>query len=529
MPSHDTDLPWLTAAQAGRLIAARELSPVDLTRALLARIEAIDGSLHAFITLTAGHAMAQARAAEAEIARGHLRSPLHGVPYVLKDIIDAAGFPTTGHSKVGIGQIAVADAASVACLVTAGAVLLGKVGTYEYAHGGHSDKAPWPAPLNPWSARHIPGGSSSGTAAAIASGLAPFGLGSDTGGSIRIPAAYCGIVGHKPTLGLVDLAGVFPNSGSLDCCGPLARTVEDCAIVLDAIADPAVDGRPRGYAASLALPLGALRVGVLRHVWEEDVPAVPEMRAAIERVIIALRSLGAATEDTRLRPLLDYDAIKVVIGESEIFRVHLANLRARAADYGSEFLDKILGGLLILPEHVAAARRVRERMFAEAEALFDRYDVLLAVAGGPAPAVGAYRAASQWTKANVNTPFSVLGTPTIALPTGFTSDGLPLACQIVARRGNDAMALRVAHALENLPLCETRRPPLDALTPTQAAAVATASTAGHTPPTAQTRARVEAAVSGWEFRLSPAEFDHVCEIAPHVLAMAERAERLAGS
>ena len=523
----DSGLPWLTAAQAGRLIAARELSPVDLTRALLARIEAIDGRLHAFITLTAGHAMAQARAAEAEIARGHLRGPLHGVPYVLKDIIDAAGFPTTGHSKVGIGQIATANATAVARLEAAGAVLLGKVGTYEYAHGGHSDRAPWPAPLNPWSARHIPGGSSSGTAAAVASGLAPFGLGSDTGGSIRIPAAYCGTVGHKPSLGLVDLAGVFPNSGSLDCCGPLARTVEDCAIVLDAIADPTVDGKPRGYAASLAQPLGALRVGVLRHVWEEDVPAVPELRAATERVIAALRGLGATTEDARLRPLLDYDAIKVVIGESEIFRVHLANLRTRAADYGSEFLDKILGGLLILPEHVAAARRVRERMFGEAEALFDRYDVLLTVAGGPAPVIGAYRAASQWTKANVNSPFSVLGTPTIALPTGFTSNGLPLACQIAARRTNDAMALRVAHALERLPLCEPRRPPVDALDATPPAPAGGAPTAARTPPTAQTRALVEAAVSRWAFHLSPGEFDHVCEIAPHVLAMAERAEHLA--
>ncbi|MCC6988884.1 MAG: amidase, partial [Acidobacteria bacterium] len=407
-----TDLHWLTAAEAGRRIAARELSPVELTRTLLDRIAAIDGRLHAFIALTAERALDEARRAEAEIGRGQVRGPLHGVPYVLKDIIDAAGIATTGHSRVGIDRIAAADATVTARLSAAGAVLLGKVATYEYAHGGHSENAPWPAPLNPWNGRHIPGGSSSGTAAAVATGMAPFGLGSDTGGSIRIPAAYCGVVGHKPTLDLVDLAGVFPNSTSLDCCGPLARTVEDCAIVMDAIA-----GRSPAYAAALAQPLGRLRVGALRHVWEEDVPAVPAMREAMERVIAALRSLGAAVEETRLRPLLDYDAVKVVIGESEIFRVHLDDLRTRADDYGREFLDKILGGLLILPEHVAAARRTREAMFAEANALFDRYDVLLTVAGGPAPAIGAYRAASQWTRPNVNTPFSVLGTPTIALPT----------------------------------------------------------------------------------------------------------------
>ena len=246
-------LHWLSAAEAARAIAARELSPVELTQALLDRIERLDAKLNVFVRLDAEAAMAAARAAEAEIAAGRPRGPLHGVPVGIKDIIDVAGLPTTCHSKILIDNVASADAVCVARLRGAGAIVLGKLSTHEFAIGGPSFDLPWPPARNPWNPDHHPGGSSSGSGAGVAAGLFPIALGSDTGGSVRNPASACGIVGLKPTYGLVSRRGVFPLAFTLDHVGPLTRTVADNALMLEAIAGH--DPRDPGSAAAPAAPL----------------------------------------------------------------------------------------------------------------------------------------------------------------------------------------------------------------------------------------------------------------------------------
>ena len=274
-----TDPTFLTIAEAARLVAARKISPVELAQAHLKRIADLDPQLNACITVTADLALGQARQAEREIANGRYRGPLHGIPFGLKDIYDTRGILTSGHSKVCANNVPREDAAAVRKLYDAGAVLLGKLATHEFAHGGPSFDLPWPPARNPWNLEHFTGGSSSGSGAAVAAGLAPFALGSDTGGSIRGPASYCGIVGLMPTYGLVSRAGVIPNSFTFDHCGPMTLTVEDCAIVLQALAghDPAdagsIESAVPDYRAALSPDIRGLKVGVLRHYWEEDLPA----------------------------------------------------------------------------------------------------------------------------------------------------------------------------------------------------------------------------------------------------------------
>ena len=252
-----TDLAYMTIAEASRLIRARKLSPVELTEALLARIAALDGIYHAYIAVTADAARAEAKAAEAEIAGGTWRGPMHGIPYAAKDIFDVAGMATTCHSKLRMDHRAAADATVITRLRTAGAILLGKLALHEFATGGPTRELPWPAALNPWNLDLHPGGSSSGSAVAVATGLAPGTLGTDTGGSVRNPATCCGVIGMKPTYGLVSRVGVFPLSFSLDHVGPLTRTVEDNAILLGAIAghdptDPASADRQQRCASATA-------------------------------------------------------------------------------------------------------------------------------------------------------------------------------------------------------------------------------------------------------------------------------------
>jgi len=295
-------LHFLTVAEAGRLISSRKLSPVELTETLLSRIEQIDPQLNVYITVTAELARKRAREAETEIMRGEHRGPLHGIPGALKDIYNT--------------------------VYEAGAILLGKLATSEYAHGGPSFDAPWPPARNPWHTAHFTGGSSSGSAAAVAAGLALGALGSDTGGSIRIPAAYCGTVGLKPTYGLVSRHGVVPNSCTFDHCGPLTWTVEDAAIVLQAIAghdrrDPASGERPAAdYRSELNGDIRGARIGVIRHFWEEDLPLGAEVCAAMEAAIHVLTQLGARVETVKVRPLRDFFDVKIIIVESEIFAVH---------------------------------------------------------------------------------------------------------------------------------------------------------------------------------------------------------------
>src|SRR5947207_3328074 len=294
---------YLTIAEAARLIETKELSPVELVESRLDRIARLDDRLHSFIRLLADEARADARAAEAEIAAGRYRGPLHGIPIGLKDIYETAGVATTGHSKVMQDHVPKADAFSVERLRAAGAVVMGKLATHEFALGGPSFDLPWPPARNPWDLSRFTGGSSSGTGAAVPAGLVLGGTGSDTGGSIRGPAAYCGLAGIKPTYGLCSRAGVLPLAFSLDHAGPMAWTAEDCAILLQAMAghdpaDPAsADRGVASYRGSLSGDVKGLRVGLVHHFYETDHPADAPTRQAIDTAAKALAGLGCtATE-----------------------------------------------------------------------------------------------------------------------------------------------------------------------------------------------------------------------------------------
>jgi aspartyl-tRNA(Asn)/glutamyl-tRNA(Gln) amidotransferase subunit A len=462
-----TDLHYLSITEAARLIRQRRLSPVDLTQAYLSRIERFDAQLNAYLLVTADQALEQARRAEAEIAAGHYRGPMHGIPFALKDIYCTAGIRTTCHSRTRADYVPGFDATTVAKLYEAGAVLLGKLSTHEFAHGGPSFDLPWPAARNPWNREHFTGGSSSGSGASVAAGLAPGSLGSDTGGSIRNPAALCGLVGLKPTYGLVSRSGVYTNSFSYDHAGPTTRTVDDCAIMLQAIAghdprDPASAGRPvPDYRAGLSAGLKGLRIGILRHLYEDDVPVPTALKAALEDAYDVLRRLGATIEDTRIRPASDYHAVKIIGAESELLAVHEPVLRDRLNDFGADFLGRALGALLMSgPDYVQASRQ-RRAMIAEMAPLYDRYDVLITAGPGPAARLDAWRTINFWQRNSVTTPFNVTGGPALVQCIGFTEDGLPLSMQVVGRPFADAVVLRVGKAYEDATPWRQRRPALD--------------------------------------------------------------------
>src|SRR5476649_2137320 len=294
-----SDLHWLSVAKMAEAIAAKELSPVDVMQALLARVEKLDPRLNAFIKVDGDQALAAAQAAETEIMDGRSRGPLHGVPVGIKDIIDVAGLPTTCHSKVLEGNMATDTAVCVSKLGGAGAIVMGKLSTHEFAIGGPSFDLPFPPARNPWNPDRHPGGSSSGSGAGVCAGLFPLALGTDTGGSVRNPASACGIVGLKPTYGLVSRRGVFPLSFTLDHVGPMTRTVADNALLLDAIAghDPADPGSAatsaRYFGRMLDRGVRDLRVGFVRHFHEIDKPAHPEVTAAVEDTARVLQAEGA--------------------------------------------------------------------------------------------------------------------------------------------------------------------------------------------------------------------------------------------
>src|SRR4051794_6499898 len=384
-----SDLQWLSAAEAARAIASRELSPVELMQALLDRIERLDPKLNVFIRLDGDAALAAARAAEAEIASGRPHGPLHGVPVGIKDIIDVAGLPTTCHSKILIDNVASADAVCVARLRGAGAIVLGKLSTHEFAIGGPSFDLPWPPARNPWNPDHHPGGSSSGSGAGVAAGLFPIALGSDTGGSVRNPASAGGIVGLKPTYGLVSRRGVFPLSFTLDHVGPLTRTVADNALMLQAIAghDPLDPGSAAAsvghYAAALESGVRGLRFGFIRHFHEADLPADPEVATALDNVARTLQSLGAEVRDIRLPTLGEFGAVNRVILQSEAWAIHAPWLRERPQDYGKLARRRLLPGAFYGAGDYVRAQRGGLKMIAAVEAVLGEVDVLL---GGSARA-----------------------------------------------------------------------------------------------------------------------------------------------
>ncbi len=462
-----TEPHWLTAAEAGRAFAARTLSPVELLTDLLARIAQLDTRLHAFTRLDADAALDAARAAEREIAAGRIRGPLHGIPIGIKDMIDVAGLPTTCHSKLLLDNVARADATVVAKLRGAGAVVPGKLATHEFAIGGPSFDLPFPPARNPWDPEHHPGGSSSGAGAGVAAGLFPAALGTDTGGSVRNPASCCGIVGLKPTYGLVSRRGVFPLAFTLDHVGPLARTVEDCALVLDAVAghDPADPGSApstaRNFTGDLNRSVRDLRVGFVRHFHETDMPAHPEMTAAIEDAARVLQSEGAEVRTIHLPTLAEFAGVNRVILTSEAWSIHARWLRTRPGDYGQLARRRLMPGAFIPAGDYVGAQRRRGQMIAAVEDAFRDVDVLLCASSmDPASRIEDAAETARTYSRQARTPFNVTGHPALAMMAGLSRDGLPLSVQLVGRYFQDANVLRVAAAYERATEWHKRRPPI---------------------------------------------------------------------
>src|SRR5262252_5348133 len=460
------DLAFLTIAEASALIKSRQLSPVEYVEALIRRTETLDAQLHAYITPTFDLARQQAKQAEYDIAAGTYRGPLHGIPFALKDIYDTKGILTSGHSRVCLRRIPDVDATATRKLYEAGAILMGKLATHEFAHAGPSFDLPWPPARNPWHLAHFTGGSSSGSGAAVAAGLVPMALGSDTGGSIRGPASLCGVVGLMPTFGLVSRAGVITNSYTFDHCGPLARTVEDCALTLEALAgyDPKDAGSlsrpiPR-YRRALGEDLRGLKIGVLRHHWEQDIPASSDVRRAMDGALDVLSRLGAELEECRVRPLASYFDVKIIIAESEIFSVHQKNLIARPKDFGADFRSRVLPSVLFTAHDYVQATREHRRMMVEMEPLYARFDAFVTAGMGEAPRLTDYRSASFWQKPSLLTAWNVTSQPVLALPNGFGRSGLPLGMQIVGRPFGETTILRIGHAYEQATEWHARRPPL---------------------------------------------------------------------
>jgi aspartyl-tRNA(Asn)/glutamyl-tRNA(Gln) amidotransferase subunit A len=520
----------LTLAEAARLICGRKLSPVEYNAALLMRIEALEPQLNAFITRTPDVAMAAARTAEAEIMHGNLRGPLHGIPFALKDIYDTAGILTSGHSRTCIDRVPDKDATTVARLKAAGAVLTGKLATHEFAHGGPSFDLPWPPARNPWNTAHFTGGSSSGSGAAVAARLVPASLGSDTGGSIRGPAGLCGIAGLKPTYGLVSRAGVLPNSYSYDHCGPMARTSQDCALLLNVIAghdraDPASCSRPvEDFAKGIDGGVKGLRIGVIRHFWEKDLPVNAELSAAIEQALQVLRELGAKTEEVTMRPLHTYSDVKIVMAETELFSLHLPELIARPGAFGQDFRARSLAACLFTSEDYVRASRERRAMIEEMQPLYRRFDLLLTANGAPAPRLDAHDPLAFWQRPNFTSPFNCTGGPALALLCGFSKHDLPLSLQIAGRPHADALILRVGHAYEMATGIFRRAPNVRP----GAAPAALAPKAWH-PNTSQvepaTRAFAENAAMRAGLRLAPDHMQELVAVAPWAIAMAKRLRR----
>jgi aspartyl-tRNA(Asn)/glutamyl-tRNA(Gln) amidotransferase subunit A len=443
-----------TIVELAPRLRRKEVSPVEVTRACLKRIEELNPTLNAFITVTAESALAEARTAETEITRGDWRGPLHGVPVALKDLIDTAGVRTTAASALFERRVPTEDAEVVQRLRRAGAVILGKNNLHEFAYGGSSLVSFFGDVHNPWSPAHVAGGSSGGSAAAVAAGLCYAAIGTDTAGSIREPAALCGCVGIKPTYGRVPARGVIPLSWSLDHVGPLAATVGDAAVVLQAIAgyDPldvgSVDVPVSDYVSGLREATKSLRVGVPRAHFYDDLD--DEVRAAVEQALAVVRSLVADVRDVEIEVTTDR-----TVQAAESFAYHAENVARSPELYQPETLRRIRSGENIsTPEYIKRLRELdQERR--RAHDFFAEVDLLVTPTMPiPAPAIAelkkdpaALRPAELALLRNTR-PFNVWGPPAISVPCGFTKSGLPIGLQIAGPHWREDLVLRVAQAYE---------------------------------------------------------------------------------
>jgi len=466
-PSPVSRVTRLSLTEAATLLREKQVSPVELTCACLERIERLDPTLRAFITVTADDALAQARAAETEIARGGWRGPLHGMPLALKDLIDTAGVRTTAASAVFRHRVPEKDAEVTRRLKAAGAVLLGKLNLHEFAYGGSGIIGAYGVARNPWDLSRITGGSSSGSAAAVAAGLCFGALGTDTAGSIRLPAALCGIVGLKPTYGLVSARGVIPLAWSYDHVGPMTRSVADAAAILQAIAgyDPGdPDSQsfpPQDYLAATQQRMSKPRIGVAREYFFAELDA--EVAAAVDRAIALIGELATEVRDISVPVAYDRE-----LQTCESYAFHSPLLAQHAEHYYPETLRRIQRGAGVSAATYIQKRHELTQLRRAAADIFRDVDLLLTPAVPvPAPSIaeleaefGRLRERELLLLRNTR-PFNALGLPAITVPCGFTRGGLPIGLQISGAPGADAGVLRLAYAYEQATEWHQRFPDLD--------------------------------------------------------------------
>lgn len=475
-PITDTGPTALTLSEVSRLLRQRRISPVELTEACLARIESLNAALNAFITVTAESALVAARSAEAEIVRGGWRGPLHGVPIALKDLLDTAGVRTTAGSALFKDRVPTEDAEVVRRLRAAGAVLLGKLNMHEFAFGGSSAISYFGAVRNPWDVAYSPGGSSGGSAAAVAAGLCYAALGSDTGGSIREPAAYCGIVGLKPTYGCVSTSGAIPLSWSLDHIGPMTRTVSDAALMLQVIAgydsqDPAsVDLPVPEYLADIAASTSALRLGILRDYFYENLN--PDIEAAMHNAMSVLRSLTHSLHEVApLATDASYASVMdpyVALLSAEAYEFHKDYVAKNPELYQAPTLKRLRAGAEVTTSTYIRSRRQLEQIRHAVARRFNEVDFLITPTTPVPPFTVAElsdpnAARSMELQMLHNTrPINMLGLPTISVPCGFTAARMPIGLQISGRPGAEASVLRLAYAYERATGRRRMQPPVRA-------------------------------------------------------------------
>lgn len=465
-------LAFTSVAELAPLIQKKVVSPVEVTQVHLDRIERLNDRYLAYLTVLKDEALRAARNAEQEIVRGRYRGPLHGIPIALKDLFAVKGVRLTCGSKILADHIAERDATVVTRLNQAGTILLGKLNMHEFAWGGTSLNPHYGTPRNPWDLTRLPGGSSGGSAVATAAGLAMGTLGTDTGGSVRIPASLSGIVGLKPTYGRVSRSGVYPLSSSCDHVGPMVRTVTDAAVLLQAIAGPdpkdptASHVKVPDYTSALKEDVRGLRLGVPQEYFFEGVE--PAVRDGVQAAVQHLSSLGAAVEEVSIPSIAHVIASSTAIIAAEAYEVHAQTLKTRSPDYGADVRTRLMLGACVQAAQYLNAQRFRTLLRQEMLDVLGRVDALVT----PTTLMAASKIDEPLIHidnkefvvaahiARATRPFNMTGLPAISVPCGYTPDGLPIGLQIVGRPFDETSVLHVAYAYEQSTSWHERHPRL---------------------------------------------------------------------
>jgi len=460
-----------TISELARRIRHGELSPVELTEEFLRNIERLQPSLNAFITVTADLALDQARQAEKEIRDGFYRGPLHGIPYAAKDLFNTKGVRTTMGSKIMAGFTPAENSTVIQKLNAAGAVLVGKAGLHEWAYGITSNNAHFGAVRNPWDPERIPGGSSGGSTAALAAGMCMFSLGTDTGGSIRIPAALCGVTGLKPTFGRISRYGLYPLGHTLDTVGPFALTAEDAALVYRALAggdphdDSSVDRTLRLPVFGSSPRLEGKRIGVPRNFYFDEL--APEVDSAMKEALGVFRGLGASLAEVEVPDMEEFNAVARLILLAEATSVHHRRLRERREDFSPELRALLDQGLFVTAVDYLDAQRRRRALMEAFDALLENVDVLVVPAtpvtapkiGQSDVEIGGLKQDTRLAMTRLVRGLNPTGLPVLTLPCGAGAGELPIGMQIIGPRFQEELVLEAGHAYQQASAWHKRRPP----------------------------------------------------------------------